>query len=138
MITGINLLIKQASISNYISGDEIKIKLPIGSIVKTIQIDTSNSELSKFFNITIIHKKETLTVCKLENYMQMDMMLFGKKDILMDEIIVKFTPHINSVYYGKGVLIFDDEIVIRILGGNEEEEEGGNEYSRFFFDLGGF
>tara|TARA_B100001564_G_C20208684_1_gene476226 strand:- start:60 stop:476 length:417 start_codon:yes stop_codon:yes gene_type:complete len=138
MITGINLLIKQASISNYISGDEIKIKLPIGSIVKTIQIDTSNSELSKFFNITIIHKKETLTVCKLENYMQMDMMLFGKKDILMDEIIVKFTPHINSVYYGKGVLIFDDEIVIRILGGNEEEEEGENEYSRFFFDLGGF
>jgi hypothetical protein len=132
------LLIKQVSINNYISDEEIKVKLPIGSLVKTIQIDTSNSELAKFFNITIIHKKETLTVCKLENYMQMDMMLFGKKDILMDEIIIKLNPHINSVYFGRGVLVFDDEIVIRVLGGNEEEEEGESEYNRFFFDLGGF
>ena len=132
------MLIKQVSINNYVSEEEIKIRLPLGSIVKTIQIDTSNSELAKFFNIAVIHKKETLTVCKLENYMQMDMMLFGQKDILMDEIIVKLTPHINSAYFGKGVLVFDDEIIIRILGGNEEEEEGENEYNRFFFDLGGF
>lgn len=132
------MLIKQVSINNYVSEEEIKIRLPVGSIVKTIQIDTSNSELAKFFNIAVIHKKETLTICKLENYMQMDMMLFGQKDILMDEIIVKLTPHINSAYFGKGVLVFDDEIIIRVLGGNEEEEEGESEYNRFFFDLGGF
>ena len=53
------MLIKQVSINNYISNDEIKIKLPQGSIIKTIQIDTSKSELAKYFNITIIHKKET-------------------------------------------------------------------------------
>jgi len=132
------LLIKQVSINNYISGDEIKIKLPQGSIIKTIQIDTSKSELAKYFNITIIHKKETLTVCKLENYMQMDMMLMGQQDVLMDEIVIKLSPHLNTPYYGKSMLVFDDEIIIRVLGGNEEEEEGENEYNRFFFDLGGF
>jgi hypothetical protein len=132
------LLIKQVSINNYISNDEIKIKLPQGSIIKTIQIDTSNSELAKYFNITIINKKETLTVCKLENYMQMDMMLVGSQNLLMDEIVIKLSPHLNTPYYGKGMLIFDDEIIIRILGGNEEEEEGESEYNRFSFDLGGF
>lgn len=132
------MLIKQVSINNYISNDKIKIKLPQGSIIKTIQIDTSNSELAKYFNITIIHKKETLTVCKLENYMQMDMMLVGQQNVLMDEIVIKLSPHLNTPYYGKGMLVFDDEIIIRVLGGNEEEEEGESEYNQFFFDLGGF
>mgnify|MGYP001440431929 CR=1 FL=1 len=132
---GNSLLLKEVSISDYISDDEIEIEIPVGSNIDTIQIDTTNSRWAKYFNISISNEEQTLTVCKLENQVQMDMMLFGAKSIMMEKIKVSFKPNVNSQYYDKAMIVYGDEIIIRIIGSNEEEE---GEDRPFYFFMGDF
>tara|TARA_Y100000310_G_scaffold322855_1_gene382435 strand:+ start:509 stop:901 length:393 start_codon:yes stop_codon:yes gene_type:complete len=126
------MLVKEFTINNYISNDEIIINLPKGIIIHFLQIDTTTSIWAKYFDLQILQGGILLTTCKLDNPLLTDMLIFNMKNSTIKKLTLIFKPHYSSKAYQKATLVVGDEIIIKIIGQNEEEEEGGD-YSSFFW-----
>ena len=126
------MLVKEFTINNYISNDEIIIKLPKGTIIHFLQIDITNSIWAKYFELQILQGKVLLTTCKLDNPLLNDMLIFNPKAPYIENLTFIFKPHNSSEAYKKATLVVGDEINIKIMSRNDEEENGGD-YSSFFW-----
>ena len=125
------MLVKEFTINNYISNDEIIVKLPKGTIIHFLQIDTTTSIWAKHFDLRILQNGALLTTCKLDNPLLTDMLIFNTNAPPIENLTFIFKPHYSSKAYKKATLVVGDEINIKIIGQNDEEENGG-EYSSYF------
>ena len=126
------MLVKEFTINNYISDDEIIVNLPKGTTVHFLQIDTATSVWAKHFDLQILQGGVLLTTCKLDNPLLTDMLIFNMKNTTIENLTFIFKPHYSSKAYKSATLVVGDEIIIKIIGHNEEEENGGD-YSSYFW-----
>jgi len=125
------MLVKEFTINNYISNDEIIVEMPKGTIIHFLQIDTSTSIWAKYFDLEILQGNILLTTCKLDNPLLTDMLIFNMKNPTIENLTFIFKPNYSSKAYKRTTLVVGDEIIIKVIGQNEEEESGGD-YSSYF------